>query len=872
MRTIRWRLRTGITRRTAAMCIAMATTPPVTQITIDDRLITLGHSAEAHWEITPRGQGYWLQGKATDEFGRKTTAELNQAVPTPAVDAVIAALRAPARPLVEPADVYVDEARAQAVLDGMAAELSRRATTDDLRKRIQAWRDDLRQPAVFRKALTGVIGGGGIPDFDPTITVTARFKDGSHVSFETRTAYNPMLPWEINGTTPSYDPALTRALATVLPAQSPNKPYTDDGLVKHPEGEGAVKQAVSESYDTLDAETWAPRATAALRSRLDVVQLRSRSRNGDPMLEATIRLPGMPANLVMIGRVTLDTLRDGQYPPGVLDEMQRQLRVVAKASALAARARRDPTGEYHVRFDRLSFPRPTDSDAEEARRRQLFIDQMHASGKLKDLTAVSPAVAGAVMVTDADSIVFAALADGRTVLWQDRTGMLPGKHCADWVDVHPQDGTDIPTCPATVLDNGRPSPKVKRIRIHDQWMGMREGAPFDVTWTIEPGRDGYRLRGQGTVASPNHLAVGNAARTIGPLDIAVPEEAVEALRAAMLAPPNDEVDLAALRVDMAKVQAWLDKEAARLGKELPAPAQKARIAAWRDSLRDGATVGKAVAYGLSHDFHTDDYPSLDVELVLTDGTTRIARSTSQNAMMLPWMDENHAAHYDPAWSRALDALLPASSPSADRLTQASIDDQIEDLMETGTAPQTGRIVADAKVPLATRALTERFTLNEIRVIPVDHFVDAVVADLGYQGMPSNLHMQFNVELQMDGEIPGWILAEAERQWKMMAASPGLINVSKASPNDIFFFDLSVRSDGSIKPSAPLMFADGTRKRFISEMHARGRLLDMSAESPLLVRAVEVDQLPSGARWMVLPDHRVFASGEAAGLPPGLDRP
>jgi hypothetical protein len=400
-------------------------------------------------------------------------------------------------------------------------------------------------------------------------------------------------------------------------------------------------------------------------------------------------------------------------------------------------------------------------------------------------------------------------------------------------------------------------PAVERITIHDHWMGMRDGAPFDGSWTIEREHDGYRLRGQATAPALERAASGKGARrTIGPIDISVPDEAVDALRDAMLAPPDDHVDPASLGVDMAAVQAWLDAEADKLNKQLSDPAQQARVAGWRLGMRDPSAVGKAIAYGLKTDFHSDDYPRLSIDLVLSDGSRWVAQSTSQNAMMLPWTDVSHAAHYTVALPDALEKILPAESPNAGRLTREGLSEDMEFILESGTKPQTGRMIAEAMVPRAVQALDGRFVVREIRAIEPQRFVKVVVADLGYAGVPSNVHMLLDTTLDRDDSILPWVMVDAERQWKAIGAAPELLKAIHAAPNDMFFVELSARTDMSSLGFASPMVADDTRKQFIRDMHARHELLDMSVESPLLARTVEVNQLPSGAVWMILPDHRV----------------
>lgn len=228
--------------------------PRLVRLSIDEEWngLSLDAPRKAHWEVVPEAAGYRLRGKATATFDDKVVASVARTVSATQVSTLTSALRAPAVPTADPAVLGVDEAAAQARLDKLAADLTRRATTDDLRKRILAWRAELRTPKGYREAVTRAVGGMAVDDY-PRITIKAVFADGREVGIHSASSDIWMLPWSTEAGVNTFDPALPRALGALLPDASPNRERLLQPV--QPDTSGfRVRMGTLRAYTDLDAE------------------------------------------------------------------------------------------------------------------------------------------------------------------------------------------------------------------------------------------------------------------------------------------------------------------------------------------------------------------------------------------------------------------------------------------------------------------------------------------------------------------------------------------------------------------------------------------------------------------------------------------
>jgi hypothetical protein len=73
--------------------------------------------------------------------------------------------------------------------------------------------------------------------------------------------------------------------------------------------------------------------------------------------------------------------------------------------------------------------------------------------------------------------------------------------------------------------------------------------------------------------------------------------------------------------------------------------------------------------------HTDDFPSLVVDMRFEDGTSLVATTHSQHAMMLPWSVDRQTT-WNPQISRSLGYILPNTWKQRERLSDESLATQL----------------------------------------------------------------------------------------------------------------------------------------------------------------------------------------------------
>ncbi|QWT18342.1 hypothetical protein KPL74_11335 [Bacillus sp. NP157] len=365
----------------------------------------------ATWRVTREGDGYRMRGTAGISYKHEVTTRVDAPVPVARVEALATALRAPLLESVDLAAVNIDAGRMQAWLDGKEAELLPRATTDDFRQRIRAWRDGFRNPAVLRAAVSRGFPGFAIDD-QPFVTVSATFADGRRVSYRSTSGMQWLLPWENADKLPTFDTALPVAVGNLLPEGSPNRSRFMD-MAKPPGGDSYIASGVREELGALRAEAEAPEAVADLRTAFRLDNLIAFANPPDAFLRADLRAKDTTGKFALGVRIPLHS---GRIDPADMAEVGRRWATMTASDALQRAA-----GKSEVRVFRAFYTpteRPGASDGDEIADRALFVEQMHAMGKLKNVQPDSPLLAHAFVVMEGHKRAWMILADGRSVLWQ----------------------------------------------------------------------------------------------------------------------------------------------------------------------------------------------------------------------------------------------------------------------------------------------------------------------------------------------------------------------------------------------------------------------------------------------------------------------
>jgi hypothetical protein len=360
-----------------------------------------------------------------------------------AVDALAAAMRAPLQPRVDPRDLGTDPAQLQKLVDADVAKLVAAGPTTDVRKKIDAWRANLRHAEPVADALGRGLEESYHSDDYPRTTIVAEFTDGSKLTFCSSSQNYMMMPWRNGDGARTFSTAIPQALAAVLPEVSTNRARV---AVSPDAVDVANLLTTGLANDELRfwTEMIAPRAFADLQSRFDL-QAVSYYSYTVRSLDATVALRGGPAKLVLDARLPL--VGDALKRPTDLDDIERKLSTAAASPGLRNAMKAAPMDGF-----RISWHRP-DSPPEKKTSRQ-FVEEMGRMGRLPDIVSKPALLDGAVLVEQGrNPLYWMVLADRSAVAWKEFVaGHLPpgGKPCSsvfmegmpdmdDLIESHPTD-------------------------------------------------------------------------------------------------------------------------------------------------------------------------------------------------------------------------------------------------------------------------------------------------------------------------------------------------------------------------------------------------------------------------------------------------
>ncbi|GLQ99155.1 hypothetical protein [Dyella mobilis] len=241
-------------------------------------------------------------------------------------------------------------------------------------------------------------------------------------------------------------------------------------------------------------------------------------------------------------------------------------------------------------------------------------------------------------------------------------------------------------------------PTAERVVIDSEWGGLDPDAPFRTHIVIEKEGAHYRLTG-GHSKSRHWNPLPEQA--FSSQDIA-PERVAE-LVGAMKAPVQPLIDLRTLEPTVNEAQQEIDDILKDTKQPSASTGSWAKVLAWRDSLRSPGALAQLLTTGFDQT-HTDDFPSIDIQVTLSDGTKLSAQSRSQHYLMLPWENARGDRTYSPNIPRALDALLPKDATNKERLEGVLDDFDLKQLLERGLDNQVGQFDTESAAPDSGRLL------------------------------------------------------------------------------------------------------------------------------------------------------------------------
>jgi hypothetical protein len=193
------------------------------------------------------------------------------------------------------------------------------------------------------------------------------------------------------------------------------------------------------------------------------------------------------------------------------------------------------------------------------------------------------------------------------------------------------------------------SRSVNRIRIVSNWTGLGPSAREEL----------IVMRNAG-----DYLADGKK----------VPDESIANLLAAIDAPAVAKPDPANLGI----TQEWLDANAEKAFREYageyPTREDKNKQARYFSSFKDLKFIERILP-GLFNSFHTDDYPTVEIEIMESDRGLIKVSSKAQQMFMLPWIinsSEGELKTYNADIARAIANLMPDNFTNKERLAGKSL--------------------------------------------------------------------------------------------------------------------------------------------------------------------------------------------------------
>jgi hypothetical protein len=378
----------------------------------------------------------------------------------------------------------------------------------------------------------------------------------------------------------------------------------------------------------------------------------------------------------------------------------------------------------------------------------------------------------------------------------------------------------------------------QRVVIDSGWAGLNPEMPFHSHIVIEKDGSRYRLTG-----GHNKSHFGKAlpeqafpAQTIAPTRVA---ELVEAMRA----PAQSRIDLYLLEPAVDDVQRKIDgilKEA-----KLPTSSEGlgAQVLSWRNSMRNPDVLSEVLTKGFGA-AHTDDYPYIDIEVTLRDGTKLSARSGSQQYLLLPWKNARGEPTYSASVARALDALLPKGATNKERLESALDSTGLDELLNDGVSEQIGRFQAESEAPDAVRMLDANFNVVSVSFISWEgRHLDV---DLRLPESPSNLLLSTRLLLNGKTLANKEDLLRIRRELQLAQSSPGLDAHMTATPGAQFRIPDSGGGASLNKRTAD---------QFASQMQQLKKLPELRSKPELMHDAILVEEGKSPIYWVVLADRR-----------------
>jgi hypothetical protein len=398
--------------------------------------------------------------------------------------------------------------------------------------------------------------------------------------------------------------------------------------------------------------------------------------------------------------------------------------------------------------------------------------------------------------------------------------------------------TPEPRDPAAIIASGQ-SVGLRQVHIDSRWGGL--GTPAASELMIVKQGSGFRL---------GH-------RSIAP-------ELLGSLVTALKEPDIPELNLANLGIN----QEWLVRNhEGPLSRYEGGPEVRAQNqqALYRERFDDPAFIFPLLSRIYRSGFHTDDYPSVRVQLTFEDGSIATLSSNSQQPFMLPWKVElGVATHitYNANISRALAAMLPTKTVNRPRISGEGLLDILRTAVDRALEPELNLLDADNRATPALAELRQHYSVVESEINEFHHpeygtewsgnqpHETNLHATLTRSDLPQNVAEVLVLEYK-DGKVEGVeaFLSSVNKYERLLLSIPWLTDYIRE--HDTVPIRISYVHNAS--------FGDKSLKVFAGDMHALGR--DDLIEEARIKRS-GITLLITGityaeSYWLIFPDKHMI---------------
>ena len=377
------------------------------------------------------------------------------------------------------------------------------------------------------------------------------------------------------------------------------------------------------------------------------------------------------------------------------------------------------------------------------------------------------------------------------------------------------------------------------VSIRSAWAGLSPDSPLITELMFKRSEAGYTMTGMNSRAGK--------LSAIAPVQVPVAD--VEALVTAANASPSAEFATVDLGRPGEDIQARIEEETDSGDDFADAPAIADKLRPYRDSLRRPEVLAATLTDGF-RSFHTDDYPRVQIEITLTDGSKLAVSSRSQQYLMLPWSRKGGPSNYSTAISQALWQLLPEGATNRKRLHGPISDFELDELVSAALFDPLNQLKAEATAGEALRVLDANFAVESAKAQKRFSGMDlgpVLFASLRLPDGPENLSMQ--VRLPLEGDALEEPVADIERLRSALSlaqAAPALAARMRDQPGEDFRMH---------DRFGYTWLNERTADQFIAQMKQLGKLEELGDGPGLMRGAVMVEEGNAPAHWIVLADGR-----------------